>query len=536
MRSDIEIAHSIEPEPIIRIAERLSIEGSLIPYGNLMAKVPVDISKDPSREEGKLILLTAMTPTPFGEGKTTNTIGLTQSLKRIGKSAAAAIREPSLGPCMGVKGGAAGGGYSQVLPMEEINLHFTGDLHAVTAAHNLLSAMIDNHIHQHKQPLLDPAKVTWKRVIDMNDRSLRNIVIGMSDHGENGQARCEGFEITAASEVMAVLCLSEDLEDLKHRLGRIIIGKSFDGELIQASQIHAQGAMAALLKQAVMPNLVQTIEGAPVFIHGGPFANIAHGCNSIIATRTAMKLADYTVTEAGFASELGAEKFFNITCRAAGFRADAVVLVVTRRAYMIHGIENIMKHVENIRKHSVPVAISINRFLDDPQEELEVLRDELREAGVDTFITDFRESGGAGGLQLAEYVVELCSRGERSSLLYELDTTINERIEKICKEVYGAAAVSYKKGVKTKIKRLVKDGHDDLPICMAKTQMSLSDDPKASGRPEGFTVNVSDIRVKAGAGFLVVYTSDVMTMPGLPKVPAAEHIDITASGEISGLF
>lgn len=420
--------------------------------------------------------------------------------------------------------------------MEEINLHFTGDIHAVSIAHNLLSAMIDNHIHQHAEPHLNPAKVSWPRVMDMNDRSLRNIAIGLSDHGENGQARRDGFEITAASEVMAILCLAHDLEDLKHRLGNIIVGTAFDGTTVYASDLHAQGAMAALLKQAINPNLVQSIEGVPVLIHGGPFANIAHGCNSITATRTALRLADYTVTEAGFASELGAEKFFNITCRVGEFAPRAAVLVVTLRAYKIHGMDNILKHVENIRLHGIPAIISINRFLDDDEQELIALKAEIEGHEIPVSITDFREAGGNGGIELAHLLVDACEAKQPFCHLYELEMPLKEKIQTICTKIYGADGVSFAKGLITRMRRLEQEGYGTLPVCMAKTQMSLTDNPKTTGRPKGFTISVTRIEVKAGAGFIVVYTGEVMTMPGLPKVPSACSIDITAEGTISGLF
>ena len=537
MKSDITIAQEVSIRPIMTIASKLGIESDLLPYGKYQAKIPLDVANSlPTATKQKLILVTAMTPTPLGEGKTTNTIGLAQALQHIGLKAAAAIREPSLGPCMGIKGGAAGGGYSQVIPMEEINLHFTGDIHAVSIAHNLLAAMIDNHIHRRSKPLLNPAKVSWKRVIDMNDRALREIVIGLGDRRKNRQTRRDAIEITAASEVMAILCLAKDITDLKNRLGKIIVGTTYDGKTVTAADLQAHGAMAALLKQAINPNLVQSIEGVPVFVHGGPFANIAHGCNSITATRLAMKLADYTVTEAGFASDLGAEKFFNITSRIAGFTPNAAVLVVTLRAYKIHGLENILKHVENIRQHGVPAVVSINKFLDDDVQELAVLKQTLKDHGVDTEITDFRESGGAGGIELANRIVEMCEMPSQFHTLYSDDQPIRAKIEQICTKVYGADEVVYKKGVRSMIKRLEEAGYGNLPICMAKTQMSLSDNPKLTGCPKDFSITVTNVKVSAGAGFIVVYTGDVMTMPGLPRRPSACDIDIDADGTISGLF
>ena len=539
MKSDEAIAREISLLPIEAVAETIGLQEELIPYGKYAAKVPAGtLNKlaESGKPDGKLILVTAMTPTPMGEGKTTNTIGLAQSLKKIGKSVMAAVREPSLGPCMGVKGGAAGGGYSQVLPMDEINLHFTGDIHAVSIANNLLSAVIDNHLHRKKAPELNPRKVLWKRVMDMNDRSLREILVGLGSQGVNGIIREEGFEITAASEVMAILCLADGIPDLKQRLKRIIVGESFDKTLVTAGDLHAQGAMTALLKQAIHPNLVQSVEGVPVFVHGGPFANIAHGCNSMTATKLALKLADYTVTEAGFASELGAEKFFNIKCRAGGLKPGAAVIVVTLRAYKKHGIENIIKHVENIRKFHVPPVISINRFLDDDPAELDALKQQIEQQGVPAEITDFRESGGDGGVELARRVAELCESPSEFKPLYPLDIPLRDKIEIICRDIYGADGVSFEKGIITKLKRIEESGYKELPVCMAKTQMSLSDNPKAAGRPEGFTVTVRDARIKGGAGFVVVYTGEIMTMPGLPEVSAAEGIDVDQDGNISGLF
>jgi formate--tetrahydrofolate ligase len=537
MKSDIAIAQETTLKPIGEIANKVGLSDVIIPYGHYQAKVPINHTPESAgKTKRKLILVTAMTPTPLGEGKTTNTIGLAQALSAIGKKSMAAIREPSLGPCMGVKGGAAGGGYSQVLPMEEINLHFTGDIHAVTMAHNLLSAMIDNHIHRRLEPVINPAKVRWTRVMDMNDRSLREIVIGLGPNGRNGQARSDGFEITAASEVMAILCLARDLKDLKQRLGNITVATDINGKPVTAADLEAEGAMASLLKQAINPNLVQSIEGVPIFIHGGPFANIAHGCNSITATAKALDLADYTVTEAGFASELGAEKFFNITCRAAGFTPNVAVLVVTLRAYEIHGIENVLKHAENIRSHGVTPIVSINTFVGDKREDLEQVRQMLADNGVEAVITDFRESGGAGGTELAERVVDLCEHPSQFHYLYELDTPVRDKIKAISTSMYGADGVTYEKGVITKIRKLEEAGYGNLPICMAKTQTSLSDNPKLTGCPKDFTITVTDCKVNTGAGFIVVYTGDVMTMPGLPKRPSAADIDVSPDGVISGLF
>jgi len=539
MKSDMQIAQESKMQPIGNIASKIGLNHDIRLCGSYKAKVPVSKLhelEEAGTPDGKLILVTAMTPTKFGEGKTTNTIGLGQALRKIGKKSMAAIREPSLGPCMGIKGGAAGGGYSQVLPMDEINLHFTGDMHAVSISHNLLSALIDNHIFRLKKPEMHPRKVQWKRVMDMNDRSLREIITGIGHGGKNGIMREDSFEITAASEVMATLCLAENIVDLKERLGRIVIGETRDKQPVTAGDLKANGAMAALLKHALDPNLVQSIEGMPVFVHGGPFANIAHGCNSLVATKLALKLGDYTVTEAGFGSDLGAEKFFDITCRTGNLTPAAAVLVVTLRAYAVHGIENIMKHVENIRLYNVPVIVSINRFLDDDPDELEKLKKELKKQGVEAEITDFRESGGAGGTVLAEKIVELSEKKSDFSYLYPLNMGLREKIETIAKNIYGAGKVVFEKGIITKIRRLEEHGYRNLPVCIAKTQMSLSDNAKLTGRPKGFTITVMDAHVSAGAGFVVVHTGDIMTMPGLPAVPSAEDIDIDEDGNITGLF
>lgn len=524
--------------PIAQIAATLGIgSDDLIPYGRYIAKIPLDVvEKRKEATAGKLILVTAMTPTPKGEGKTTNTIGLGQALARIGKKAMVCIREPSLGPCMGLKGGAAGGGYSQVLPMEDINLHFTGDLHAVTMAHNLLAAIVDNHLHHNNRPEIHPRRVVWGRVMDMNDRSLRHTIVGLQGGGANGVMREDGFSITAASEVMAVLCLAQDLGDLKKRLGRIIVGYDDLWKPVTASDVGVHGAMAALLKQAVYPNLVQTVEGTPTFVHGGPFANIAHGCNTLIATRMALKLADYTVTEAGFGADLGAEKFFHIKCRTGGLQPSAAVLVVTRRAYAMHGIENVLKHVDTIRQFRVPVIISINRFADDRDEDLEAIRKACRERGAEAAITDFRESGGAGGLELAEKVCELCASPSELRYLYDLDMGIVEKIKIVATQVYGATGVELTTEAKKDIRQIENLGYGRLPICMAKTPASLTDDPKIPGCPKDFTITVTSARVSAGAGFVVIYTGAILTMPGLPKEPAALKIDIDERGTITGLF
>ena len=538
MKSDIEIAQASIKKPIREIAAGIGLtEEQIIPYGQYMAKVPIQAVWDnPDQKEGKLILVTAMTPTAMGEGKTTNTIGLGQALTRIGKNTMIAIREPSLGPCMGLKGGAAGGGYSQVLPMEEINLHFTGDLHAVTAAHNLLAALVDNHLHQKNDPELNPRQVVWKRIIDMNDRSLRNIVVGLQGGGINGVMREDGFEITAASEIMAVLCLSKDITDLKERLGKIVVGFDFFRKPITVKDLGANGAMTALLKYAIQPNLVQTIEGTPVFIHGGPFANIAHGCNTLVATQMALKLADYVVTEAGFGADLGAEKFFNIKCRTGNLKPSAAVLVVTRRAFALHGIENVKKHTESLQLFQVPTVVSINRFFDDDPEELNQIKQQCLDAGIKAEITDYREQGGEGGLELAEIVSRLCEGIPEFTPLYQLNMPITDKIEIISREIYGASGIELASQARRDIKRIENLGYGDLPVCMAKTPASLTDDPKVHGRPGDFSINITSARISAGAGFVVVYTGKVMTMPGLPKRPAALDIDIDSKGNISGLF
>jgi len=538
VKSDLEIAQSCALHPIDDVAATLGLgRDDVTPYGRYMAKVPaVALECLCGAPDGRLILVTAMTPTPKGEGKTTNTIGLGQALARIGKRATIAIREPSLGPCMGLKGGAAGGGYSQVLPMEEINLHFTGDLHAVSIAHNLLAAVIDNHLHQRGSPEIDPRNVVWKRVIDMNDRALRSIIVGLEGRGANGVMREDGFEITAASEVMAVLCLASDMADLKSRLGRVIAGYDRLRKPVTAADIGAHGAMAALLKNAINPNLVQSVEGVPVFVHGGPFANIAHGCNSLIATRLALKLADYTVTEAGFGADLGAEKFFDIKCRTGGLRPSAVVLVVTCRAHALHGLANVLKHAESIGQFGLPVVASINRFADDNDAALERIRQECTDAGLPAYITDFRESGGAGGIDLAEAVAGLCARPSSFRYLYELELSIPEKVETIARTIYGAGRVTFTADARTEIRRIADLGYGGLPVCMAKTPASLTDDPKVAGRPTDFEITVTSAKVSAGAGFVVIYTGKIMTMPGLPKAPAALSIDIDEQGNIVGLF
>lgn len=539
MKSDIEIAQSIPLKPIREIAESIGLsEDDIVPYGRFMAKIPLKSLESRSDvPDGKLVLVTAMSPTSMGEGKTTTTIGLGQALNRIGKRAMMAIREPSLGPCMGLKGGAAGGGYSQVLPMEDINLHFTGDFHAITSAHNLLAAVVDNHLHQRLNPEINPRHVVWKRVIDMNDRSLRSIILGLEDKGLNGVMREDGFEITAASEVMAVLCLSTGLRDLKERLSRIIVGYDYLGKPIFARDVGATGAMAALLKHAINPNLVQSVEGTPVLVHGGPFANIAHGCNTVIATRMALKLSDYTVTEAGFGVDLGAEKFFHIKCRTSGLNPSAVVLVVTWRAYVLHGMGNIRKHLDTLSRFVVPAAVSINRFLSDRDGDLMELKSRLEDLGVDAVITDCRERGGEGGLELAEKVVSLCERPSELRMLYDLNDDIRTKVETVAKNVYGASGVEFSSQALKDIRHIENMGYAGLPVCIAKTQSSLTDNPKIPGFPdEPFTIHVNSAKVSAGAGFVVISTGKILSMPGLPKSPAALSIDIDEEGNITGLF
>ena len=554
--TDIEIAQRCQMRKITEIAQKAGIEEKYLEqYGNYKAKVDPAILKDlEDRPNGKLILVTAITPTPAGEGKTTTSVGLTDGLRRIGKNAVVALREPSLGPVFGVKGGAAGGGYAQVVPMEDINLHFTGDFHAIGAANNLLAAMLDNHIQQGNPLGIDPKSITWKRAVDMNDRQLRHIVDGLGGRMQ-GVPREDGFEITVASEVMAVLCLSSGILDLKQRLGRIIVGSTYDGKPVTAHDLKAEGAMAALLKDAIKPNLVQTLEGTPAFIHGGPFANIAHGCNSIMATRLALKLSDYTVTEAGFAADLGAEKFVDIKCRMAGLKPDAMVVVATVRALKYHGgvaktelgaenlealekgLPNLLQHVSNVKDvFGVPCVVALNRFPTDTEAELRLVEAKCRELGVNVALSEVWAKGGEGGMALAEEVVRLCEQPNHFSFTYELEQPIEEKIRAIATRIYHAKHLLMLPAAKKKAAELEKLGFGNLPICMAKTQYSFSDDPALLGAPEGFTVNVSNVKVCAGAGFIVAYTGDIMTMPGLPKVPAAERIDVDENGVISGLF
>lgn len=556
MLSDIEIAQQAKMQKITDVAAKLGIsEDDIELYGKYKAKLSYDlIRKVEGNKSGKLVLVTAITPTPAGEGKSTTTVGLAQGLHKLGKKVIVALREPSLGPCMGIKGGAAGGGYSQVVPMEDINLHFTGDFHAITSAHMLLSAMLDNHIQQGNALNIDPRRICWKRVVDMNDRELRNIVVGLGGKA-HGVPRQDGFDITVASEVMAILCLANNLHDLKERLAKIIVAYDYSGNPVTAGQIKAQGAMAALLKDAIKPNLVQTLENVPAIIHGGPFANIAHGCNSVMATKTGMKLADYTITEAGFGADLGAEKFFDIKCRYAGLKPDAVVIVATVRALKMHGgvpktelttpnveavkkgIVNLEKHIENVKKFGVPAVVAINIFAQDTEEELEAVREHCAKHGVNVALSDVFAKGGEGGIELAKEVIALADSGKADfKPIYELDVPLKTKIETIAKEIYGADGVNYTKEANKALKEFEDLGYGNLPICMAKTQYSFSDDPALLGRPSGFNITIRNCRIAAGAGFIVVLTGDVMTMPGLPKVPAAEKIDVSDDGVISGLF
>ena len=556
MLSDIEIAQQAKMQKITDVAAKLGIgEDDIELYGKYKAKLSYDlIRRVEEKQPGKLILVTAITPTPAGEGKSTTTVGLAQGMHKLGKRVIVALREPSLGPCMGIKGGAAGGGYSQVVPMEDINLHFTGDFHAITSAHMLLSAMLDNHIQQGNVLNIDPRRIVWKRVVDMNDRELRNIVVGLGGKA-HGVPRQDGFDITVASEVMAILCLASNLHDLKERLAKIIVAYDYSGKPVTAGQIKAHGAMAALLKDAIKPNLVQTLENVPAIIHGGPFANIAHGCNSVMATRTAMRVADYTITEAGFGADLGAEKFFDIKCRYAGLKPDAAVIVATVRALKMHGgvpktelttpnveavkkgLVNLEKHIENVKKFGVPVVVAINIFAQDTEEELETVRVHCAKHGVNVALSDVFARGGEGGVELAKEVIALADSGKSDfKPLYELDMPLKAKIETIAKEIYGADGVNYTKEADKALKEFEDLGYGNLPVCMAKTQYSFSDDPALLGRPSGFKITIRNCRISAGAGFIVVLTGDVMTMPGLPKVPAAEKIDVSDDGVISGLF
>ncbi len=553
--SDIEIAQKCEMKNITEIAKKLAISDEhLEQYGKYKAKVDFNLLKSSERKDGKLILVTAITPTAAGEGKTTTTIGLADGLSLIGKKCAVALREPSLGPVFGIKGGAAGGGYAQVVPMEDINLHFTGDFHAIGAANNLLAAMLDNHIHQGNTLGIDLEKITWKRCVDMNDRNLRVVNIGLGGE-KNGTPRTDGYDITVASEIMAVFCLASSITDLKERLSNIVVAYTKDDKPVTAGQLGAVGAMTALLKDAIKPNLVQTLEGTPAFVHGGPFANIAHGCNSVIATRMAMKLADYTVTEAGFGADLGAEKFLDIKCRVADLKPDAVVVVATVRALKLHGgvakselgeenltaletgLPNLLRHVSNVKNvYKLPCVVAVNRFPTDTDAEIKLVIEKCRELGVNVCLSTVWADGGKGGVELAEEVVRLCEEKNGFTYSYELSSSIEEKIDSIVKKVYGGDGVVFTDEAKTEIERLTSLGYGNLPICMAKTQYSFSDDATKLGAPTGFTVTVRKIKVSAGAGFIVALTGNIMTMPGLPKVPAAERIDVDENGKISGLF
>lgn len=554
--SDIEIAQRCKPEHIGVIAKRAHVDEKYIEqYGNYKAKIDLSLLSDTKRENGKLILVTAITPTPAGEGKTTTTIGLADGLRRIGKDVTVALREPSLGPVFGVKGGAAGGGYAQVVPMEDINLHFTGDFHAIGAANNLLAAMLDNHIQQGNALGIDVRKITWKRCVDMNDRQLRFIVDGMGGKA-NGMPREDGFDITVASEIMAVLCLSSSITDLKARLSRMIVGHTYDDKPVTCGELKAAGAMTALLKDALKPNLVQTLEGTPAFVHGGPFANIAHGCNSVMATKMALKMGDYTVTEAGFGADLGAEKFLDIKCRMAGLAPDAVVVVATVRALKMHGgldkkelavedigalergIPNLLRHVSNIKNvYKLPCVVAVNRFPTDTDAEIDFIIAKCRELGVNTVLSTVWAEGGKGGEALAREVVRLCEEEKGDfTFAYEDELSIEEKIEAVVRKVYGGDGITVMPNAKKQIAQLEALGFSKCPVCIAKTQYSFSDDPAKLGAPEHFTVTVKNVKVSAGAGFIVVLTGDILTMPGLPKVPAAEKIDVDESGRITGLF
>lgn len=555
MLSDIEIAQQAELLPIAEVAKKIGIkDGELEPYGRFKAKLNDSLAdRLSSKPDGKLVLVTAINPTPAGEGKTTVTAGLGEAMAKIGKNAVIALREPSLGPVFGIKGGAAGGGYAQVLPMEDINLHFTGDMHAITAANNLLCAMLDNHIHHGNALNIDPRQILFKRCLDMNDRELRNIVAGLGGK-VNGIPREDGFQITVASEIMAVLCLANDITDLKERFGRILVAYTYDGKPVYARELKADGAMTALMKDAVMPNLVQTLEGTPAVMHGGPFANIAHGCNSVRATKLALKLGDYCITEAGFGSDLGAEKFLDIKCRCAGLAPNAIVIVATCRALKYNGgvpkaevgnsnlealkkgIVNLGVHIDNMRKFGVPVVVAINKFTTDTEEELEFIRQYCGEKGADFATAEMFAKGGEGGRELAQRVVDACEKESSFKPLYSLDLTVKEKVKKIAQEIYRADDVVFTPQAEKALAKIVELGGDRLPVCIAKTQYSLSDNPALLGAPTGHTITVRDVKLSNGAGFVVIYTGNIMTMPGLPKVPAAERIDVDENGKISGLF
>ena len=556
MKSDIQIAQEATMLPIKEVAASIGIEeDDLELYGKYKAKLSDDlIEKTKNNQDGKLILVTAINPTPAGEGKTTTSVGLGQAFGKLGKKALIALREPSLGPCFGIKGGAAGGGYAQVVPMEDLNLHFTGDFHAITSANNLLAALLDNHIQQGNELGIDPRQIVWKRCLDMNDRVLRNVVVGLGSKMD-GMVREDHFVITVASEIMAILCLADDMNDLKRRLGRIIVAYTFDGKPVTAEDLHAVGSMAALLKDALKPNLIQTLEHTPAIVHGGPFANIAHGCNSVRATKTALKLADYVITEAGFGADLGAEKFFDIKCRKAGLHPDAVVLVATIRALKYNGgvakdqlseenldahkagIVNLEKHIENLQKYGVPVVVTLNSFITDTKAETDFVEHFCKERGCEFALSEVWEKGGEGGIALANKVLETLETKESNfKLLYDDELTLKEKIETVAKEIYGADGVTYSAAAERELKRITDLGMGRFPVCMAKTQYSLSDDAKKLGRPTGFTINVREVYASAGAGFVVAINGAIMTMPGLPKKPAAYQIDVDDNGVITGLF
>ena len=555
MKTDIEIAQSVEMKNIKEIAKTAGIDEKYIEqYGNYKAKIDLSILKENKNSDGKLILVTAITPTPAGEGKTTTTIGLADGMRKIGKNVMVALREPSLGPVFGVKGGAAGGGYAQVVPMEDINLHFTGDFHAIGAANNLLAAMLDNHIHQGNSLGIDTRRITWKRCVDMNDRQLRYITDGLGGR-TNGVPREDGYDITVASEIMAVLCLANSVSDLKERLSRIIVGYNFEGNPVTAGDLKASGAMTALLKDAIKPNLVQTLEGTPALVHGGPFANIAHGCNSVIATKLALKLGDYVITEAGFGADLGAEKFLDIKCRFAGLKPSAVVLVATIRALKMHGgvaktelnsenlkalekgMPNLLKHLSNITDvYKLPCVVAVNKFPTDTDAEVNLVIEKCKELGVNVVLSDVWAKGGEGGTDMANEVVRLCEKENDFTFSYDVNDTIENKIKAIVTKIYGGNGVSFTPAAKKQIATLTELGYGNLPICMAKTQYSFSDDAKKLGAPSGFDITVRNVKISAGAGFIVALTGEIMTMPGLPKVPAAEHIDVDENGVISGLF
>ena len=543
--TDIQIAQAAKKENIVEIAKKLGLtEDDIEQYGKYKAKVNLDVLQKSKRPNGKLILVTAITPTPAGEGKSTVTIGLTQALNKIGKLSAAAIREPSLGPVFGMKGGAAGGGYAQVVPMEDINLHFTGDMHAIGIAHNLISACIDNHINSGNALGIDITKITWKRVVDMNDRALRNIVIGLGGKA-NGYPRQDSFQITVGSEIMAILCLSNSITELKEKIRNIVFATSLDGKLLKVGDLHIEGAVAALLKDAIKPNLVQTLENTPVFIHGGPFANIAHGCNSILATKMALKLTDYVVTEAGFAADLGAEKFIDIKCRLGGLKPDCAVIVATVRALEHHGkgdlkagLENLDKHIDNIKnKYKLPLVVAINKFITDTDEQIDMIEKFCNERGAEVSLCEVWAKGGEGGVDLAEKVLKAIDNNKTEfDYFYDINLTIREKIEKICKEIYGADGVVFAPATKKVFDTIAAEGLEKLPVCMSKTQKSISDNPALLGKPSGFKVTINDLRLAVGAGFVIAMAGDIIDMPGLPKKPSAEVIDIDEHGVISGLF